>query len=118
MPVGEGCVDVNDGESGVDQVDTANIGTRRQRVRRRLVQIKGQEGAEQFLGSFLTDGRQGNLRALGMQYARVVVSDEQRYPLVRAGYGRPHWARVDPRGGGGGSPSAHVPGVESHTQHR
>ena len=40
VAVGEGGVDVDDGESGIDEVDAANVGAGRERVRRRLVEIE------------------------------------------------------------------------------
>ena len=39
VPIGEGSVDVDDGEARVDKIDAANFRPDRQRVRGRLVEI-------------------------------------------------------------------------------
>jgi len=55
MAVGERGIDVDDGESGIDEIDAANVRAGRKWVRRRLVEIEGDKGTEDFFGALLAD---------------------------------------------------------------
>ena len=49
VAVGESGVDVDDGEAGIDEIDAANVGAGRKRVRRRLIEIERDAGREAIL---------------------------------------------------------------------
>jgi len=76
VSVRESGVDVDDGEAGVDEVDTADVGAGWEWVRRRFDQIESDEGAKHFFGALLTDRGHGNLRRLGSEYSDVVIGNK------------------------------------------
>ena len=59
MGVGEGGVEVDDGDSGVDQEDSADVGAGAEDVRRGFVEVDGEDGAEEFFGALLASGGSG-----------------------------------------------------------
>ncbi len=116
VTVGEGGIDVDDGEAGVDEVDTANLGPRGQGMRGRFVEIEGDESTENFFGALLADRRHGDLSRLSVEDADVVVGHVQSNGLGGTGDWRNYGTDVGGGDGSGGGASAHVPGVEAHAE--
>jgi len=69
--VGKGAVQVNDGDSGIDQKDTVDVGAGAKNVGRGLVEIARQQGPQKFFGTLLASGGQRNQGELGAQGAIV-----------------------------------------------
>lgn len=115
VTVGEGGVEVDDGDSRIDKEDASDFGARSQRVRRGLVEIQREQGAEQFLGTLLPSGGQGDLSGLRTQGAIFIMGDEERDL-----FGRPrHWRSERTSVGGHRRKSrgvtAHAPDVSAHS---
>ncbi len=75
VSVGKGGVQVDDGDSGIDQKDAADVGAGAENVGRGLVEIEREQGAQKFFGALLASGRQRNQSRLGAQAAIVIVRD-------------------------------------------
>ncbi len=87
VSVGEGGVQVDDGDSGIDQKDAADVGAGAEHVGRGLVEIEGEQGAQKFFGALLASGGQRNQGRLGAQAAIVIVRDVEGDALGRSGDG-------------------------------
>src|SRR5258706_3602023 len=117
VAVGEGGIEVDDGQAGVDEVNAADVGALRDRVRRGLVEIKREKGAEQFFGALLAHARQRDAGGLRVEHANVVIGNEEGYLLGRSGHRRDYGPSVEGGDGACSGASAHTPGVETHAQY-
>ena len=76
MCIGEGGVEVDDGDSGIDEKNAAHIGAGTEHVGRRLVEIGRQQSAHKLFRALLASGGHGNLGRFGAEYAFIVVRDK------------------------------------------